>query len=203
MVNTAFTYLPTKHYNEDTAIHFLQANCQADWGKQIIGHTKHYELDTVATFPVNKEIVRWLSDCYGGEKLQFTHFNSCFLQGLINGSEGQEKQLNLLMHEDLLSIALIEQQRLKFINTFPQQSVQDVLYFSLFVAEELAIKPNELTLKIWGNSPKLLSSQELLTNYVREVIIGEPPTNLKYGDGFEALPANYAFDLFSVYFLIR
>lgn len=203
MVNQEFTFLPTKHYNEDTAIHYLKANCKADWSKQLIRQIKHYELDTVGVFPINQEMATWLSGCYGGAKLQFVHFNSSFLQGIRMDNKDQANQMNILLHDDLMSIVVFGEQQLKFINTFPHRFPKDALYFALFVAEELGLDPGNMNASIWGNARKLPEIQELLSKYIRNVAIGEPPARLKYGDGFEELPTYYAFDLYSAHFLAR
>ena len=203
MVNPEFTILPTKYYNEDTAIHYLQLNCEADWQKHLIRQTKHYELDAVTAFPVNREMATWLAGCYGGTSLQFVHFNSSFLQGLRMSGEDKPKQLNILLHDDLMSIAAFGGNQLLFLNTFPQRSPQDALYFTLFVAEELEVKPEELSVMLWGNAYYVPDTEEAIAPYVNKITIGDPPSRLNYGDGFEKLPAHYAFDMYSAHFLAR
>jgi hypothetical protein len=202
-VNADFAFIPAKHYHEDTALQFLQLNCQLDWQKQVLAHTRHYEFDAVAVFPVNAEMVKWLADVYGGAKLQFAHTNSCFLHGLLAMKAGVANELHLLVHPDLLSIAYLREQRLKFVNTFPQASPSDVLYFALFVMQELGLAPEQTTLRLWGNGDEVLACQDVLQPYVKDVALGETNLPMSFGDGFAALPSYYAVDLFSAFLLLQ
>lgn len=202
-INQDFTFIPTKYYSEETALFYLKANCEAVWEQHEIMHTKHDELDTVSAFPVNQDIVKWLSGVYTEATIQYAHFNSCWLQGLLTAREDKVDQVNVLVHPDVMSIAVVQNQRLKFINSFPQSSPQDVLYFVLFVMEEAGLSPSKYQVKLWGNAPYLPACEEIIRSYVKEVHLGEMPTKVVLGDGFEALPAYFGFDLFSAYFLLK
>jgi len=199
-VNREFVFIPYEHYNEEAALNYLKLNTEFDQNSHTLRQIKHYELDTVCSFPVNNLLEDWLNEQYKQLAIQYAHVNNCFLQGLLtNGFE----ELCVSIHADLFSIAWVQDRKLKFINTFPYETPSDILYFILFVMDELQLNTEEASLTCWSSVDSLENITGLLRKYIRKVETGTQPNNLTFPASFDILPKSHSFDLFSAYYLLR
>ena len=199
-VNREFVFIPYEHYNEDAAINYLMLNTHFDKDQHTLHQIKHYELDAVCSFPVNNTLEDWLNEQYKNIAVQYAHINSCFLQGLLaNDHEG----LSVSIHPELLSIGLLSNRKIKFINTFPYQTVDDILYFVLFVMDELGLSSEETSITMWSTEDEIDEVKGMLQKYIRNVELGNRPGNLNFPESFNTLPQQHSFDLFSAYYLLR
>ena len=199
-VNRDFVFIPYEHYNEEAAINYLMLNAEFDKDKHELHQIKHYELDTVCYFPVNNALEDWLNEQYKNIAIQHTHLNSCFLQGLL---ANEEDELSISIHPELFSIGFLETRKIKFINTFPYSSADDILYFVLFVMDELGLSAATTSVTVWSIEDDIDHIRGLLKTYISNVKIGYRPANLNFPDSFDALPKHHSFDLFSAYYLLR
>lgn len=199
-VNREFVFIPYEHYNEEAAINYLQLNARFDQQAHTLQHIKHYELDAVCYFPINTQLGDWLNDQYKDIAVQYAHFNSCFLHGLL---ANDYDHLCISIHPELMSIAWLENRKIKFVNTFPYNSPSDILYFVLFVVDELQLSEDSLKISLWSREDHTEDTLGLLRQYIREVELGKRPMNLNFTDDFDELPAHHLFDLFSAYYLLR
>ncbi|MGB0523881.1 MAG: DUF3822 family protein [Flammeovirgaceae bacterium] len=199
-VNRDFVFIPYEHYNEEAAINYLMLNCQFDKETHTLHHIKHYELDAVCYFPVNHVLEEWVNDQYKNIAVQHAHFNSCFLHGLL---ANDQETLAISIHPELLSIVLLENKKIKFINSFPYNTANDILYFILFVLDELKLSAEDAKLMLWSQEDDIEEIVSLLQKYVRNVELGGRPSNLSFPEDFDLLPEHHAFDLFSAYYLLR
>ena len=198
-VSQDFVFIPHEHFNEDAAINYLRLNCNFNDNFQSIHSTKQYELDTVCVFTVHKELENWLNNQYSSTPVQYIHFNSSFLHGLLTMNV---EELAVIIHSDIMTIAHLENKQLKFVNSFPYSHSNDILYFILFVMDEIGIAHESGSVKLWGTQD-LGDIASMLQNYIRTVEIGERPP-LKYGIGFDDTVDEYfAYDLFATYYLMR
>lgn len=198
--NRDFVFIPYEHYNEEAAHNYLMLNCQFDKNAHDLQHIKHYELDAVCYFPVNKAIDAWFNEQYKNIAIQHAHFNSCFLHGLL---ANECNKISISIHPELMSIALLENKQLKFINSFPYDNINDILYFALFVFDELKVSTEDTPVVVWSNEDELDEVTGLLRKYIRSVEVGERPGSLVFPEEFNELPAYIGFDLFSAYYLLR
>lgn len=199
-VNRDFVFIPYEHYNEEAAINYLTLNAQFDQDKHQLHQIKHYELDAVCYFPVNTTLEDWLNEQYKNIAIQHAHINSCFIQGLL---ANEYEELSISIHPELFSIGLLQNRKIKFINTFPYSSIDDILYFVLFVMDELGLSAETTSVTVWSNQDEVEEIKGLLKNYINQVKTGDRPNNLQFPEAFDSLPKHHSFDLFSAYYLLR
>ncbi len=200
IVGQDFVFIPYEHYNEEAAINYLRLNCHFNEKTHDLHHTKHYELDAVCYFAVSQEIKNWLNSQYTSVPVMFAHSNSCFIQGLLTE---HEDGLCVIIHPENITIALLKDRKIQFVNSFPYTHQNDLLYFVLFVMDELKLSTDDTKVKVWGTQSDLYDIRGMLRGYIQDVKIGDRP-KLKYGIGFDdSLPSYFAYDLFAGYYLMR
>jgi hypothetical protein len=100
----------------------------------------------------------------------------------LNGKEQQAIYVNL--HTQYIDAMHIENQQLKFVNTFVFEADTDVIYFVLSIAEQQKIKMDQLQLVLTGdfntNGPLL----QLLRKYVPNVSVFKRSEDFAYPASF-------------------
>ena len=69
--------------------------------------------------------------------------------------------------------------------------------------DELELSHEDSNVQVWSSTDEVDEVTGLLNKYIRNVNIGSRPENLSFGESFEELPEQFAFDLFSAYYLLR
>ena len=70
-----------------------------------------------------------------------------------------------------------ENKKLLLINSFSWQTNEDILYYTLFVCEQLELNPEKFTLTITGEIEKGSVLYQLLSNYVLDINIPLNPSS--------------------------
>jgi len=109
----------------------------------------------------------------------------------------REKQLNLHIQEDRFEIMYQMKGKLHFFNSFPYHSVEDFLYYLLFVLEQLQIDRDQIETTLHGEFEKQSKLYEMLYRYIRHLKLGERPKQLKFSNVLSELPGQYYHLLFN------
>jgi len=157
-----------------------------------------YRLNTLEAdcyFGVNQEVINWFGELYPSMVTKVCHTTCAFLKGLQQ-EETKANQLYLYVAEDIITIANLKEGRLNYLNSFPQQSEDDVLYACTLVVDELNLNKKEVQLNYWGDNEESALILEKLKTYYPAVKVGERPKLLKYGFEFDEIEESHHFDLF-------
>jgi len=111
-----------------------------------------------------------------------------FVKGILkNYSQLIERQVFLNLLNGFLEIAVIQGSRLLYLNSFRFSAVSDVLYYVIFVLEQLGFVPSEENVTILGDLSKddLIYSQ--LKMYCASLSLVARPEGIAYGEEFSAI----------------
>ncbi|MBK9399299.1 MAG: DUF3822 family protein [Bacteroidetes bacterium] len=126
------------------------------------------------------------------------------------GSSFIENQLRLHKHESTpavavmvrplnIDIAITHGSELKFFNSFPYQSSEDLIYYLLFSIEQLQLNADQVAVVFYGEIEKTSSHWMLAGKYIRNIRLGERTEVLEYSYGFDRLSAHQYVGLFNQY----
>lgn len=117
-------------------------------------------------------INNYLLDQLGG--FEYKHYSTILLSNLLNTYKYSEHP-HLFFHlgSKRLSCVAIRDQKLLLYNTYPYHTAQDLLYYILFVAEQLGMDPKSLELLLSGQIEKEDPFFKLCHQYVRNVSLLE------------------------------
>jgi hypothetical protein len=116
---------------------------------------------------------------------------------LIHRQNPVLRQIFLHFSGKRFDIAIFSDNMLLFFNSFQFETIEDVLYFTLYAAEQLKIRTNESSVRICGDIEDDSDLVKLLKEYFRELAFLGRPEGFKYNPLFD-FPAHCYQSLFSL-----
>ena len=111
----------------------------------------------------------------------------------------QEAELYLHIQYNRFDVVYVENKQLKFFNSFNYQSVEDLIYFLLYVMEQLNLDRESIPVQLIGEFDEKSAIYEILFKYIRNVSIGERPQAVNYSQVISSLPQQQYYTLFNQY----
>jgi hypothetical protein len=195
--NEKFTLIPTPLFIPACAKEYLQFNCTLKPSEETaFFHHKALNITSVFAFPV--QVVDWLKSQYPHKKVHLVHHTSAFLEGVMREtSNDTETGVYANVENELLTLIVKKGNNLEFCNNFHFKTNEDILYYMLFVLDQLRLKKNT-TLTSWGNIDANSDLFNLLSTYIRHLEIGSRPNMFFYSYVFDELAEQRHFDLLSM-----
>ena len=195
--NEKFTLIPTPLFIPECKKEYLQFNCTLKSSERTaFFHHKALNITSVFAYPVN--VVEWLNSQYPQKKVHLVHHTSAFLEGVMREtSNDTEIGVYANVENELLTLVVKKGNNLEFCNNFSYKTNEDVLYYMLFVLDQLKLKKNTI-LTCWGNVDVDSDLSNLLTTYIRQLEIGSRPNMFFYSYVFDELAEQRHFDLLSM-----
>ena len=159
---------------------FSEKDCEALYrhtftlkGQQAVVHTVLPELNAVAVFPIQKDLLQVISERFGEVTVmpvaatvwRHTHQKS------FTGPRGK---LYGYFHDRRLEVYCFTQNRFKFSNSFPVNNPNDAVYFLLSVWKQLGMAPEEDELHLAGTLPEKEALTELVRQFIKRVYVNNP-----------------------------
>ncbi len=127
---------------------------------------------------------------------QIKSSSSIWIDQLLAQNKEDEK-VYAVISNDLLELFIMKNGNLELHNNFVTGSKEDVLYYLLFVMEQLGLSTEKTELVLFGHILKSDELYQLLFNYVRYISFGKRPNNLQYANKLESIQKHQYFCLFS------
>ncbi len=127
---------------------------------------------------------------------QIKSSSSIWIDQLLAQNKEDEK-VYAVISDNLLELFVIKNGKLELHNNFVTGSKEDVLYYLLFVMEQLGLSTEKTELVLFGHILKSDELYQLLFNYVRYISFGKRPNNLQYANKLESIQKHQYFCLFS------
>jgi hypothetical protein len=111
----------------------------------------------------------------------FKHFSSVLIENFIEQSSStQELKMFVHVQGDQFEIVVVENKKLILYNSFQYQTKEDLVYYILFVAEQLKQNPEDFDLELYGEIEPYSEIYALIYKYVRNVYFGKRLEKFQY-----------------------
>ncbi len=117
---------------------------------------------------------------------------------LLQHSQLSSRQVFVNVYREHFEIALIQGARLLFLNAFRYSSSSDVLYYVIFVLEQLGFVPSEENLILMGEVSENSVIYQQLKMYCASIQYVTPPDGIELGNSFSGIPVHTYFTLLNV-----
>jgi hypothetical protein len=122
-----------------------------------------------------------------------------FVKGIIRKhSQLIARQVFINIHSGYFEISVIQGIRLQYLNTFRYSSPSDVLYYVVFVLEQLGFVPSEQDVTLMGNVAHGSTIAEELKMYCRTLHFAECPDGINYSEAFQDVAIHQYFTLLNI-----
>lgn len=173
--NQSFTLLPVALFKKEYTNKYLQlAKGQMIEEEEEVRLKVHSDLALINIYSSSRKLYNWFQEIYPLLDLQYQHLSSQLIDYAVNSSKAQTAFLYFGKNSFTLVITI--NGALKFCNRFIYQTSEDLVYYVLFVMNELEIEPDEIFIRLYGNIEKESEVFTLLNQYLPKVKIGDSTT---------------------------
>jgi Protein of unknown function (DUF3822) len=129
--------------------------------------------------------------------LEMHHTATAVAGNLVaNRKNSTEKAINIILHNSYFEAYVTAGSKLILYNQYTFHSAEEMVYYLLFICEQLHINPETVEMNFSGN---INSGDHLITmaeNYFRNIKFSGRPENYGYDLDFHELPPHFHFNLF-------
>ena len=111
----------------------------------------------------------------------------------------ERKQVHLNFFKSSFELIVISGTKLLLCNQFNYSGENDVLYYVLYVFDQLKLSPDTTELILHGQLPPADSTYQSLKRYVRKSIFANSTSLYNYSYAFDQLPGHYFTSLLDLY----
>jgi hypothetical protein len=161
----------------------------------LIDHLRNSE--TVNIYAADKPTYDFMKTKHGGFK--YFHSSSLFIETLyIKFRKVQEDGICVNVTDDFIQVCCIQSKKIRFFNSFPYKTPEEVLYHILNVSEQLGFNLKEFQLMFMGNVEKGTELYELVQKYISNILFSKRQKNVQFSTTLNAILEHEHFALFNL-----
>lgn len=196
LVDPLYTLVPLPLFDENAVEQYITFN-------HPIEHLSEYHIQSdfienlslVVVFAVPVALQQLLMKLGPSEQKWHHHSKGLLESASLRTSSGRLFQIHL--QKNHFDILLIEDKALKFFNSFPIKNDDDVIYYLLYVMDQLNLEREKDAIELVGEFEKNSSIYELLHQYIRTITMGSRPSGVNFSTILSEVPAQHFHNLFN------
>lgn len=199
LVNNLSTLVPSALFENDSRRMYLKFNTTLQ-GDELIMYDDIRNLDTKNVFALPLSLKSKLDSLFN--KINYHHFSSGLIEELLAQNKNQtKKKLYIHVQASHFEALVIEEKKLLFYNSFNYQTAEDLIYYVLFVCEQLHLNPENIEAILLGEIERSSTIFSITQKYIRNLKFGERPDGSEYSYQLQTFPKHFYFSLFNNYLL--
>ncbi len=192
-----YTLIPAPLFNKQNLRTFFEFNHILDDLDQIY-YNEYKSIDAYNLFVVPSELSNIVYKSFRNVKF-FHQVTPLIENGLINhGKRNSYKSVIANLYGNYMDILAIRGDKLLLCNTFPLKNEEDLVYFVLYVYEQLKLKGEETPLFISGEMQKNSHAFDLLKSYIKNIGFEKRNNNFLYSYTFDETDSHLFANLFNL-----
>lgn len=104
----------------------------------------------------------------------------------------------LNIRNDAMDVMIFDGRQVSFFNSFKWRSPEDILYYLIFVMEQLNLNPEQVPVVVSGETDGKGSLMELMFTYIRHVEFAKRTTTYRYSAVLDEIAPHSGFILFNI-----
>jgi hypothetical protein len=189
------TIVPGAYFNADVADHCFSSNYRPING-EVLKSDYIRQADAFLAFGVPPVVADIASEFFPKAALRSTAGLS--IDWLLTGTHASREKIMLLdISKSRLKIVVCENNNLLFCNDFEVHTAEDIVYYSVFVANQLGDK-DELTVWISGDVTQDSRPHRLLCYYLKNISFVPQPADISFSPAFEGITWHEYFPVLNI-----
>jgi hypothetical protein len=154
--------------------------------------------DAYQVFAMPSEYARVLSEQFDRHRIINT--SSVFIEGIWMNykSRSRSPKIFLNIRSKFMDLMVFDGSQMTYFNTFSQHNRDDIVYYLIFVMEQLNHDPEHIPLILFGNAGEDEALMDLLMIYIRNIELGKRSAFFKYSHVLREVPAHSHYPLFNL-----
>jgi hypothetical protein len=191
------TLVPAGIFKPEHALNWLSFCHKIPKGHTTL-HTKMKLADAWNVFSVPQSVIQLFKRQFP-EPLFFHQYSPMVETKLAVNRFGEGQNLVLInLQTDCFNIAVLEKNNLILCNSFKIKGDKDLLYFTLFVFEQLQLSPRTTEVLLTGWHPDFQSTTQSLTKYIKNIKLAGQPGSFQYCPYFKEVSGTRFHNLLSL-----
>ena len=195
--NELNAFIPEVFFNKNQASDYLKFSSKILDNDSIESDLVH-NTQMINLYVPYANINNHFIDIFG--KFEYKHQASILVERLLKQpNDSSQPIMYANLDEGQLQLVVVHRKRLVLYNHFSQKTPEDVVYYILFVMEQLMLDPERLQLYLLGDVSEEDANYKLIYNYVRHVTFLVPLTAVKLAENIPRFAPHNNFTLFQSY----
>ena len=199
VVTEQFTTVPAAIFDSAKARAFLDFNIEGvESSEQAIEvlSDKMKSADAHSVYPLPGEMLVNMRSALEG--VTIIHHTTCLVDTVLKIYKNQNREICFLHIQDgIFSIVVVKGNDLRYCNNFLYNSTEDLVYYTLFVFEQLKLNPETADTVLIGEIDKNSPEYAMLYTYIRNLRFIDRNQGFAYSYVMDDLPSQHHFNLFS------
>jgi len=195
------TLIPKSFFNPSKSAEYLRFNHFVDHSDEI-QHKRLTKTGAYVVFSIPVALHESIQSTWS-DVVVYHHSISLIENALLPPvrltDEFDRRRLLLNCNDSFIEIAVVEQSKLLFYNTFKYRSDKDLVYFVMLVYKQLKLNPAIHYLIISGDIEKTSPVYRVLYQYIRNIEFARFDTGFEYSTLFDTIPQQYFSNLINLY----
>lgn len=191
------TLIPEPLYDETEKVLLLNFNHQVSSYEQVVSNRlRNVEAYQIFAVP---DCLKYRTDKVFRNKT-ILHHSTPLIESLLISYKNKsvENKVFLNIRSNHMDIVILKPDGLRLFNSYYCPQPEDMIYYLLFVLEQMSFNPEEVDLVLLGNIKKYSKDFELLYSYVRNVSFDSRTSAFAYSYVFDNIPDHFFYTLFNV-----
>jgi hypothetical protein len=196
LIDTRFsTLVPLALFNADKKDLYLTFNLNMDLTGMTVRSDQISLIEAVNLYPVAGPLEGLLRKAFRNPVM--LHFTTSLLQNVLLQLPFPTHPVTacLYVRHGRFDLLIRKEHRLVYCNSFIYKAIEDVVYYLMFVSEQLHLAAEGIHLTFMGEMGRYSMLVELLGKYIREIEFMPRNDQFRYGNVFDELPGHYFFNL--------
>jgi hypothetical protein len=190
-----FAIIPDELYDRNEEEQYLSFNNHVHIDQRIFSNSiKNANAKIIFSIPVTEvSLVRKKFD-----EAQFFHSATPLIEALILINKNKSgKKLYINIEEHYMEIVVIDDSEFRLYNIFTYKSVEDFVYFPLFVCQQLNLNPEQIEVQLTGNIDKVSEKYSMIYKYFTNINLMQRNDHFQYAYKLNEVEAHHFFNLFN------
>jgi len=192
-----YTLIPNALFDEGKLSSYLKFNHSIpDFESYSIRYDSIENMEGTVIYGIPSHLNNSINNHFSDFKIQ--HHSTSFID-LVLLESNEDNAIYLNIQYERFDILYLKDKKLHFFNSFKYQTVEDFIYYLLYVIEQLELDREEIPAILYGEFEQKSSLYDILYKYIRNVRLGERPLNINYSNVLTEIPDHQYYSLFSQY----
>lgn len=169
-----YALVPRPYFLEEKLSEYLKFNT-ALLATDELNYDRLAEMNANLVYVPYTNVNNYLLDKFG--EFTYQHAVSVFIDQCINSSNKAKQEFFIQVYPTHFDCGVFKEGELQLCNSYDYFAPEDLVYYVLFIVEQLGLDPEEFELKITGDLLPDTETHKLLTTYIRHIQFA--PNSLK------------------------
>jgi hypothetical protein len=191
------TLVPTGLFNQTEAPKWIEFTHQVPSDHEII-HTRMKLTDAWNIFAVPKRLKELFMRQYPDPVFLHQYVPMTETKLAVSRPGSGRSQVIINLQDNYFDLVVLEKNNLKLCNTFKIKEIADLIYYTLFVFDQLQLIPASTETLVIGTHPEQQKITETLRLYLKHIKQPDLPGGFQYSYLFKEIPRQRFYNLLSL-----